>query len=352
LAYFDMPAHNTSKSVLAVRDALSDDAHVGVRQIFDGASSETPRLTIAIPTFRRPALLLEALQSAIAQRGAGTFEILITDNDPASQDWAKMISLDPKLLSAPIRYYVNDANIGMFGNWNRCITLARGEWLTILNDDDLLDPDFSEVMLSLLVEKAVDGLACSKRTLDEREGADVTGFARWARARARSAINTTVFRGLSWRRITPRHMFWGNPLGNPVGFVARTASYRALGGFYPEDYPSADYYFYTRFALAARIGQTARILASIRLGENESMKPETMFGFLQTEYRLQQTLAGSVLPRWWQRLSPPLIAYHMRGIERTWQLRIDPAEVKTKIGVTPKGGGTVFHALRAIMGGF
>jgi hypothetical protein len=332
LEYFDVPVHALKKSVLAVRDALSDDAHVGVRQLFDGASSETPRLTIAIPTFRRPALLLKALQSAVAQRDAGSFEILITDNDPASQDWETLVALDPKLLSAPVRYYVNDANIGMFGNWNRCITLARGEWLTILNDDD--------------------GLACSKRTLDERDGADLTGLARSARARARSAINRAVFRGLRWRRITPRHMFWGNPLGNPVGFVARTSAYRALGGFYPEDYPSADYYFYTRFALAARIGQTARVLASIRLGENESMKPETMFGFLETEYRLQQTLAGSALPRWWRHLSPPLIAYHMRGIERTWQLRIDPAEVKTKIGVTPRGGGTVFHALRAIMGGF
>jgi glycosyltransferase involved in cell wall biosynthesis len=333
--------------VLAVRDALSDHAQVGLRQLHNSVSQEVPRLTIAIPTFRRPALLLEAIRSAAAQRDAGSFEILVTDNDPASNDWAWLVAAAPELRDMPIRYVVNDENVGMFGNWNRCIMLARGEWLTILNDDDLLDPDFVAKMFALLENGAVDGLACRKRTLDEREEAGSATSARWARTRVRDAVSTAVFRGRRWRPITHRHMFWGNPLGNPVGFIARTASYRNLGGFYPENFPSADYYFYTRFALVWRIGQVAQVLASIRLGENESMKPETMFGFLQTEYRLQQAL-----PRWWRRLSPPLIAYHMRGIERTWQMRIDPAEVEARIGVTPKGGGPAFHALRALLGGF
>lgn len=337
--------------MLDIRDALADCSPVGIRQTHDGASV-APRLTIGIPTFGRLPLLVEAVRSAAAQRDVGSFEILITDNDPDSSGWAGLVEAAPDLRDAPIRYVVNAENIGMFGNWNRCIELARGEWLTILNDDDLLDPNFAATMLTLLACSSVDGLACRKRTLDQRTGAASASVARRARELARGALDMAVFHGRRWRRITPRHMFWGNPLGNPVGFVARTAAYRLLGGFYPEDYPSADYCFYTRFALTARIGQAAEVLVSIRLGENESMKPDTMFGFLHTEYRLQQALAGSVLPRWWRRLSAPLIAYHMRGIERTWQHRIDPAEVEARIGVCPRGGGPAFHALRALLGGF
>jgi glycosyltransferase involved in cell wall biosynthesis len=328
---------------------------VNFREVHHNTAEQAPRLTIAIPTFRRRALLLEAIRSAAAQRDAGAFEILVVDNDPASDTWAWLVEAAPELAAAPIRYLVNDENLGMFGNWNRCIAQARGAWLSILNDDDLLDPDFVRGMFALLDRGEADGLACRKRTLDERVAAPNEGGAgglRRLRARARAAIDDAVFRGRRWRRITPRHLFWGNPLGNPVGFVARTADFRALGGFYPEDYPSADYYFDTRFALAKRIGQAAPVLASIRLGENESMKPETMFGFLQTEYRLQQELAKGPVPRWWRRLSAPLIAYHMRGIERTWQMRIDPAEVERRIGVVPKGGGAAFHALRALLGGF
>jgi hypothetical protein len=336
-----------------VRDALRDHAVVGFREIYGSTVQQAPRLTIAIPTFRRPALLLEAIRSAAAQRSAGSFEILVVDNDPASGNWTWLVETAPELAAAPIRYLVNDENIGMFGNWNRCIAQARGTWLSILNDDDLLDPDFVSGMFALLGAGKADALACRKRMLDERvlEGA-APGAAQRLRTLTRAAIDGAVFRGRRWRPITARHLFWGNPLGNPVGFVARTADFRALGGFYPEDYPAADYYFYSRFALAGRIGQAAPILASIRLGENESMKPETMFGFLQTEYRLQQELAQGPVPRWWRRLSAPLIAYHMRGIKRTWQMHIDPAEVERRIGVVPRGGGAAFHALRALLGGF
>ena len=34
-----------------------------------------------------------------------------------------------------MKYYKNEKNIGMYGNWNRCIELSNGEYLTILNDD-------------------------------------------------------------------------------------------------------------------------------------------------------------------------------------------------------------------------
>ena len=217
-------------SMLDVRDALADCSHVGVRQTHDGASA-APRLTIGIPTFRRLPLLVEAVRSAAAQRGVGSFEILITDNDPGSSGWAGLVEAAPDLRNAPIRYVINAENIGMFGNWNRCIELARGEWLTILNDDDLLDPDFAATMLALLTRASVDGLACRKRTLDERAGAPPAGAARRMRAQVRDAVDMAAFRGRDWRPITPRHLFWGNPLGNPVGFVARTAAYRALGGF-------------------------------------------------------------------------------------------------------------------------
>jgi glycosyltransferase involved in cell wall biosynthesis len=321
-----------------------------VEQLHDAAPA-APRLTIAIPTFRRLTLLLEAIRSAVAQRDAGSFEILVTDNDPASADWANMLALAPELQDAPIRYVVNAENIGMFGNWNRCIELARGEWLTILNDDDLLDPDFVATMFALL-HRGLDGIACRKRTLDERAQPTLPGAGRRARALARDGMTAVMFRGRPWRRITARHMFWGNPLGNPVGFVARTAAFRELGGFYPEDYPSADYYFFTRLVLRGRVTQTRAVHASIRLSENESMRPDTMFGFLETEYRLQQRLAGSVLPRAWRHISPALIDYHMRGIERTWQMRIDPAEVAARIGVLPRGGGAGLHAIRMLLGGF
>ena len=46
-----------------------------------------------------------------------------------------------------IRLIRNQKNIGMFGNWNKCIKEAKGTYVTILNDDDLLNYNFVENLL-------------------------------------------------------------------------------------------------------------------------------------------------------------------------------------------------------------
>jgi glycosyltransferase involved in cell wall biosynthesis len=337
---------------LTVRDALHDHAAVGFRDVHRSTAEQPPRLTIAIPTFRRRALLLEAIRSAAAQCDAGSFEILVVDNDPASDTWAWLVEAAPELAAAPIRYLVNDENIGMLGNWNRCIATARGEWLTILNDDDLLDPDFAATMFALLQRTGADGLVCGKRTLDERDHTTPTRGETALRV-AKSIITTALFRGRRTRRITARQMFWGNPVGNPVGFLSRTARFRELGGFDPQEYPSADYFLFTRFALRFQLRQARGVLASIRIAENESMREDVIYGFLRTEHLIQQALAGTALPQWRKRISPWLIGYHVERIERMWQIVLDPALVRQRIGASYRPGYHLWlQALRAVLGGF
>lgn len=38
----------------------------------------------------------------------------------------------------------------MVGNWNRCLELARGKWITMIHDDDVYYPDFLKSMRPLL----------------------------------------------------------------------------------------------------------------------------------------------------------------------------------------------------------
>ena len=59
----------------------------------------------------------------------------------------------------------------MFGNWNRCIELARSEWVFILSDDDLLDRSFVEAMLAVTDrDEAISLLSCRAELMDERSG--------------------------------------------------------------------------------------------------------------------------------------------------------------------------------------
>lgn len=98
-----------------------------------------PKVTIAIPTHNRGRFLPKAIESVLSQTYSD-FELLVVDN--ASTDNTKKVVKQYK--DSRLRYYRNKSNIGMINNWNRCVKLARGKYLVILGDDDLLYPIFLE----------------------------------------------------------------------------------------------------------------------------------------------------------------------------------------------------------------
>ncbi len=103
-----------------------------------------PRVTIAIPCYRtKREHLLDAVGAALAQTYADR-EILIADDgtDPAVLDEAAALG--------PIRVVRNERRLGMAGNWNRCVELARGEYVHIAHSDDVPRPRHIERTVGLL----------------------------------------------------------------------------------------------------------------------------------------------------------------------------------------------------------
>ena len=98
--------------------------------------------TIAIPTYNRAGLLKRAIKSALDQTYTD-FEVLVSDN--ASTDDT------PKLLaSMPVRVVRQITNVGIISNWNTCLREARGRYVVILSDDDLIEPDFLQRAAAVL----------------------------------------------------------------------------------------------------------------------------------------------------------------------------------------------------------
>ncbi len=91
------------------------------------------RCTIAIPVFNRVDLISDCLASALAQPGAD-IDVLVVDNHSDDGTWELLQRVsDPRL-----RLVRNERNLGLFGNFNRCLDLARGEYLRFLCSDDRL----------------------------------------------------------------------------------------------------------------------------------------------------------------------------------------------------------------------
>lgn len=91
--------------------------------------------TVAIPVYNRRALVRRALESALAQDLPG-LDILVVDNCSDDGTWqALQRYTDPRL-----RLVRNERNLGLFGNFNRCLELTSGTYLRFLCSDDTLAP--------------------------------------------------------------------------------------------------------------------------------------------------------------------------------------------------------------------
>jgi glycosyltransferase involved in cell wall biosynthesis len=321
-------------SVLDYRDAFADYRAVASECRFEsGPDTVAPRVTIAIPTFRRPDVLLEAVASALAQLGDTPFEVLIVDNDPDRAKSDALVATLPRNAAHRLRYYVNADNIGMFGNWNRCIELARGEWVTLLNDDDLLRPNYLQHMMALVAKRPeAAGITCQKDR-HYRTPVPWTPAKRGALGKLWARIKRTRYDRDGLTEVTPRTMFFGLELGNGLGFLFKRDAAIALGGYYQEDFPTSDGYFYVRFAQRYTLLWSNEVLADIGVGENESMRPETLESAVYRLEALRRAMLGKDVPESWRRIDPQLTANSIHDAKKEWQVDLDRAQFERDFGM-------------------
>lgn len=91
------------------------------------------KVTVAIPTFNRLELLKRSVES-VRQQSYENLEILISDNDSTDGTRVYLQSLK----DSRIKIILNDKNIGMAANWEKCLQHASGEYFLLMSDDDAL----------------------------------------------------------------------------------------------------------------------------------------------------------------------------------------------------------------------
>ena len=255
-------------------DNFKTHQHVQSRLIVDGCSSLSPDISIVIPTYRRPHLIKETIASVIRQSMSDAcIELVIVDNDAESID-GELEKIVSELLPFNIRLFRNDENIGMFGNWNRCIVLARAPVLTILNDDDLLHPDFIRSVY--------------KPGMKEMRVVSHKIFAR------QSDCNwLDVKSNIQFSSVNRADFFIGDPVPGSLGMLMNKQCAIDVGGYNESRWPTADYDFTYRYWLKYGLSKTSQYLSAYRWAENESLKLETLVGFLKNDYGFRNGMISS-----------------------------------------------------------
>jgi len=131
----------------------------------------TPRLSILMPTYNVGRFLSEAIESVLAQT-FNDFEIIIIDN--CSTDNTMAIIEEYTARDRRVRYLVNDRNVGMVNNWNRCLMEAEGEFIKfVFADDKLCSSDTLERMVNALESDSDIVLVASARVIIDENSQEV-----------------------------------------------------------------------------------------------------------------------------------------------------------------------------------
>ncbi|MFD7260676.1 glycosyltransferase family 2 protein [Streptomyces sp. NPDC059874] len=99
------------------------------------------RFEILLPYYGDVALMRDAVRSVLAQDGDDWRLTVVDDGrEPGVPEWFEGLA-DPR-----VRYFRNEDNLGVTGNFNRCVELAEYEYLVLMGCDDLMHPNYLRVV--------------------------------------------------------------------------------------------------------------------------------------------------------------------------------------------------------------
>lgn len=206
-----------------------------------------PRVSICIPAFNTAQFLGAAIESALAQ-DVDDLEVVVADN--ASTDGTPELCRrygDTRFRTVRFEEHVSQA-----ANWNRCLDLARGEFVVLLHADDLLRPGFAAAASDLLGgEPACAFVHCAV------EHIDAAGQPMSVQRLRDSAVVEPG--GEMFARLATRGC-----LINPAGTMVRRTAYEQVGRFTGQVEWGVDWHMWMRLALQGDVAYLADALAAYR----------------------------------------------------------------------------------------
>lgn len=121
-------------------------------------------VSICMPTYNGERYIADAIQSALNQTYAD-FELLISDD--CSTDLTADIVREFMRRDDRIHYWRNDSRLGLFPNYNECMSQCKGDLIKPFAQDDLLSPKALEIMVSSYTTNKVSLVCCGKKILND-----------------------------------------------------------------------------------------------------------------------------------------------------------------------------------------
>lgn len=206
-------------------------------------------VSVCIPVYNGEKFIKEAVETALNQK-YDNLEVIVVDN--CSTD--STVEIVKSVNNPKLRLVVNDSNLGMVGNWNKCIKEAKGDYINLLCADDRLKEDcvakkaaiLDEHPNVVLVSSDTDIISETGEVMMKRKGLRKTGV----------YSGTKIFR----KSIHSRNLY-----GEPTNVLFRKCVVNKTDGYSGGLPYSPDWEFWLHLSTLGDVGYISEALSEYRV---------------------------------------------------------------------------------------
>lgn len=241
-----------------------------------------PLVSICIPVYNGAPFLKECIDSCLRQTYSN-YEIIILD-DGSTDESVKII--ESYLISNNrIRFIKNPLNLGLVGNWNKCINESKGEWIKFVFQDDYIADNCIEEFVLLITNESQ--LIVSERNfvLPINASEDVKNYYNnTVRTLLNTCKNKTNFYSAQLiARIAVKNMGM-NFIGEPSLIFFRKNVVKELGYFNPQLKQICDLEFALRVASVYGVQYIPKQLCAFRIHEDTTTNKNVISKYFELRY--------------------------------------------------------------------
>lgn len=197
----------------------------------------TPLVSVAIPAHNGAKHLRPSIESVLAQSFT-EFELVLIDDFSRDETWA--IAQEYARRDLRVSVVRNSKTLGLVGNFNRCLELAKGRYVCVWHQDDVMLPQNIEHKVALLDANAQVGFVHSNVLLIDDQAQVMSEH--WELDSRRDYI--VPGREFFLKMIQPGKNYVCCP-----SVLARRECYEKLGHFRSELYFTCDWEMWMRISL-------------------------------------------------------------------------------------------------------
>src|SRR5438067_1708765 len=213
-----------------------------------------PLWSLMIPTYNpRPDYLEQTLRSVLEQDpGPEQMQIEVIDDGSTDDLAAQTVR---RVGGGRVSFHAERQNLGLANAWNRCIERARGDWVHILHQDDIVLPGFYDLLRKGAEESHAVAIFC-RHAIANSNG-------HWIQLSELHGESTGLLD--DWHaKITAQQLI------QCAAIAVRRRVYEQLGGFLPQLHYVPDWEMWQRIASQFPVCFEPSILACYRLHSNSA----------------------------------------------------------------------------------